>query len=309
MKKPFYLRNNTITDAGFSLIELALVLVIIGLIASSSISALTNQMRLAKETQTTAKMDTIEQAIAAYLAVNGRLPCPAHSMLPTTDTNFGLEHCTGIASKNMTTVPADFSQTGFIDQWIILGTIPTRTLQLPDEFMVDGWGNRFTFVITEGFAGWGDGAYGTPEKIYYFGNTSTGLLTVTDSEGGLRTDQAAYVFISHGPNGFGAWLHDGNGQRPISTDESEAENGSNNEAFNEFFVQKERTDVFDDVIRYKMKWQLTRAAGAIISNENCTTAHNIIDQFITCDSNKGMADCSSYLLAFANQVNKWCIQQ
>lgn len=293
------------------------MLIIIGLLVGGSITATNNQMAAAKKTQTLAKMDTLEQAIAAFVALNGRLPCPAHSGLLPSNPNFGIEFCTGDASKQVTPVPAGFQSVSGAsqgvaagDQWVIHGAVPVRTLQLPDEFIVDGWDNRFSFIVTEPLAGGHSDNYGTPPgNGYRLKDTTTGLLTVKDAAGGIRTNQAAYVFLSHGANGFGAWLHDGNAQRPASPNVDELENGSLSGGFNEIFVQKEANSQFDDIVRYKMKWQLVREAGAIISTPECSSANDILNQVISCNSSTAMPDCNSYLLSFANQVNNWCIQQ
>jgi hypothetical protein len=106
-------------------------------------------------------------------------------------------------------------------------------------------------------------------------------------------------------------LHDGNDQRPPSTNRDELDNGplaGPSGGFDHMVVQREANAKFDDIVDFKMKWQLTREAGALVSSVNCETATSIINQQISCAANS-MPDCNSYLLALANQVNKWCIQQ
>ncbi len=321
-------------STGFSLVELSVVLVIIGLIASSSLTAMNSQLAAAKRTQTLAKMQTIEKAIASFLAINNRIPCPAHSGLPLNNPASGQELCIGIASKSMTgALPAGYeTRTG--DPWIIAGSVPTKALQLPDEFMMDGWGNRFTYVMTEALGSGHSETYGPPANDFTFDDTTTGLITVKDGTSqtislsipigslltgkkkkttvkatitGTRTNEAAYVLLSHGPNRFGGWLHDGNGQWPASPNTDEQENSEWGKDFDEVFIQREANATFDDIVHYKMKWQLTREAGALISNNNCQTARALVNQTISCAEN-AMPDCNAYLLSLANQVRNWCIQ-
>lgn len=283
---------------GFSLVEMAIVLVVIALITGSIMSVGVSQIDAAQKAQTLNKMKAIEQALAGYLRINGRIPCPASSTLPIGNADFGIEYCTGTSSV------------GSGNTLVVQGAVPVVTLQLPNDFMFDGWGNRFTFVITQAFAGSGSN-YGTPTTTYYFGNSSAGQITVRDASGGSRTSQAVYVLISHGANGAGAWIKGGGGQQPVSTNTDEANNSQSTALgnFDQIFVQEETGEVFDDLVSYKMTWQLIREAGGVISDPVCTTAASVLNQSISCGSSPGSPNCSNYLQLLAAQVNKWCIQQ
>lgn len=67
---------------GFSLIEIALVLVIVGLALGGIMSALGPQLENKKVSDTQARIKEASDAIVAFAMVNGRLPCPA--ALPST---------------------------------------------------------------------------------------------------------------------------------------------------------------------------------------------------------------------------------
>ena len=107
---------------------------------------------------------------------------------------------------------------------------------------------------------------------------------------GERTSEAVMVLISHGRNGHGAYMRQGSSTRMdagyddgVSENESaEAENGSlgsgiDGKDFDNIFVQKSATGLFDDIVRYKLKWQLANDAGGITDDATCVGAENVED--------------------------------
>jgi prepilin-type N-terminal cleavage/methylation domain-containing protein len=64
-------------QSGFTLVELAVVVLLIGMIATMGISALNAQLANAAISATKKKQDTIKDALIAYLGKYKRLPCPA----------------------------------------------------------------------------------------------------------------------------------------------------------------------------------------------------------------------------------------
>ncbi|MCC7259625.1 MAG: prepilin-type N-terminal cleavage/methylation domain-containing protein, partial [Alphaproteobacteria bacterium] len=193
----------TARNAGFTLLELSIVIIIISMIASAGLTLGIKRTEGSKKEITQQRMDKIEDAIGAFLVRNGCLPCPADGSLAVSDASFGIGDavapCTACTTNVIATVPP-----------ISAGTVPIVDLQLSDEYMFDGWGRRFTYVIeptfatTAGFAEANMGAWGTKNgaiKVFARGDDST-----TPPE---RTNAAVAVLVSHGDNGHGAWLKDG----------------------------------------------------------------------------------------------------
>lgn len=65
-----------VQEQGFSLVELSIVLLVIGMLSSSVVIPLVSSMKQARVKQTTAQLSHIRQAMHGYLASAGRLPCP-----------------------------------------------------------------------------------------------------------------------------------------------------------------------------------------------------------------------------------------
>ena len=76
---------------GFSLVEMAVVLLIVGLLASVFLPATNTMMDNNRRKETRAKLEAIEQAMRRFVVVNGRLPCPANGALAPGNVEQGLE--------------------------------------------------------------------------------------------------------------------------------------------------------------------------------------------------------------------------
>ena len=71
--------------AGFSLVELSVVLVVIALITGMTVAAGVGALESTKRAATINKMDEIEKALLAFRIKYGRLPCPADATMAPTD--------------------------------------------------------------------------------------------------------------------------------------------------------------------------------------------------------------------------------
>lgn len=69
--------NHRITQRGFSLVELSIVILIMGLLLGGLMMPLSVQRENARLRDGADQLATIEAAIEGYALVNGRLPCPA----------------------------------------------------------------------------------------------------------------------------------------------------------------------------------------------------------------------------------------
>lgn len=244
---------------GFTLLELSIVLLILSLIAGGLLTALAQNTRISKEEELQSKLADIESAFIKFRRQYNRLPCPADGSLTISDAKFGVEAsnsgaCDGDPSANFN----DSSHTSG-------GVIPIRTIGLPDDYMFDPWGGRFTYAV--------DIRITAPSAFvdYPITDTSIGSITIVNGDDDDITDRAVAVVISHGTNGHGAFQRSGLRKNAGSTNANEQLNCHCNALgeptdFSPRFVTQPATvsaaDAsrnFDDTVRYWLRSQLYSA--------------------------------------------------
>jgi len=213
---------------GFTLTEIAVVLVIISLLMGYVVTTGSTYIEIQAIKQTQAKLKTVESALVGYVAVHGRLPCPANALSAN-----GLEHGSSAGCLD--------SQTNGVVPWVTLG--------LSKADGTDAWYNQITYRVgnqlwvTRGMdmtacdpAGT-DPTSATP-KLCAPGCSSASPdsctppaaflqagkgLDIRDPTGNLLMDSgaspssgAAFVLISHGKTGHGAFPSDSTNRIPSS---------------------------------------------------------------------------------------------
>jgi len=214
--------------AGFTLVELAIAITIIGLLFVLFLPVSSTLLNNKKRELSRQKLNIIETAMANYVAINKRLPCPADGTLST-----GLE-----VSRN-----ASQDCTGSQ----VNGVVPWVTIGLTKADIEDGWHHRITYRAGFGLTrdnaldmSWCDPA-GTKSVDMDAGTPPVGICspscvginmaTCTSTQNYLASKGfdirdgtgttlimsgtppaytgAAYVLISHGDNGYGAFSSEG----------------------------------------------------------------------------------------------------
>jgi prepilin-type N-terminal cleavage/methylation domain-containing protein len=222
----------TILRSGFTLIEMAIVLMIVGLLLGGVFVPLSAQMEQRNNSDTQKALSEIKEAIIGYALANGQLPCPAVPTIATGQANAGIARtppCTGASST---------------------GVLPWATLGVSET---DAWGNRYTYRVTSDFAdAIGNSTYGgcTPSPIpalASFGLCSVGNLNVLSAASGGTTIAANVpaVIISHGKNGAGAYTPNGT-QLAVSSNADEQGNSDGSTDNN--YVSHTPTSTFDDLV-------------------------------------------------------------
>lgn len=111
---------------GFSLIELAIVLVVVALLVGGLLVPLTMQVEQQRIRETQKTLEEIKEALVGFAIANGRLPRPAVSA--------------SNGSENTVNCASDAACTGFI---------PWATLGVPK---LDSWGKMIRYSVTPAFA-------------------------------------------------------------------------------------------------------------------------------------------------------------
>ena len=269
-------KKNNSASAGFTLVELAIVLSIIlffiGMIVSTGQARIEAQrINLTKE-----RMRLIMNSIMQYARTLNHLPCPGGANLSIDDAAYGVGEGTG---DNPVTTPCNITGNGnILTSTIVIGMVPVQTLVLPGDVALDGWGNRFTYVVDQdltfageafgttapggpiGYLNNGDPSASPPVPPHQYASPTVGNIIIRNRSGGANfKDEVAVLIISHGPNGFGAWKEKGGAQIAAGGNADENENindGVGGVTDNNIFVQTFRRDDFDDFLLYKTKGQL-----------------------------------------------------
>jgi hypothetical protein len=200
----------------------------------------------------------VQSALEQFASAAERLPCPANPAIDTGDAE------PAGASANCT-YPA--------------GTVPWRTIGLRREDSLDAWGWKISYRVYQGATGLtqtggasmvhcdtveptpagttasglcqssGAGAHNTSEAQFLSGK---GLNV---SSFGATTTDAAYVLVSHGPTGFGAYTTSGGQKQPNPANADELANLG---AAGPFVAKVAVTNVdpgsgtyFDDVLAFR----------------------------------------------------------
>jgi prepilin-type N-terminal cleavage/methylation domain-containing protein len=227
-------RNSKYSCRGFTLVELAMVLMIVGLLLGGLIVPLSAQMEQRRATETQKSLEEIREALVGYAVINGQFPCPADPTIPTGGANAG--------TPRAGTPPCTASNSTGVVPWVTLGVNET-----------DAWGNRFTYRLTPEFAdAIADATYGcvptAPPANASFALCSPGTLDVLDAAGGANVAiDVPAVVISHGKNSGGAYTQQGT-QVPISGNADEQENSDGDT--NTSYVSHTPTSGFDDQVTW-----------------------------------------------------------
>ena len=226
---------------GFTLLELAIVLTIIGVIIGTGLMTLTAAVQATEYNATVAKMAAIDKALLTFSTKWNRIPCPGDLTLTPTSLASGTSPASSIASSyyanttvmagadygaeagsdassaigvgtgvcvgtNMTP-QANFSATSGVAE----GAVPTKALDLSDDYLYDGWGRRFRYAVDPSATVAGS----IPSMTL-----SCSPITIYDSLGNVRSAAAIYAIISHGANGHGAYTSSGTTHSASSTNQN-----------------------------------------------------------------------------------------
>lgn len=232
---------------GFSLIEMAVVIAIMGILMTFGIRLATSFQNKGAFSATAERQKQIKDVLTAFLAREGRLPCPADPAAMT-----------GVADCDPTKNP---------------GLIPFQTLGIPKSSAMDGWDRYFTYVVWNdadtsqctGAAPFDDVTNNenwtaniahpiSPFKTFHDGTNGCLMIEEADAGGAVTNRRRAVALvISHGPNGFGGYTAKGEKIAfPVddAADHPEKKNSIGNGASitTAFRTQPINLEGFDDIV-------------------------------------------------------------
>lgn len=147
---------------GFSLVELAIVLVIVALLIGGMLVPLSAQREIQRSNETQRKLSEIKEALLGFAVINGRLPCPTTTTDPA-NANYGIEDAACIN---------------------IEGYLPWKSLGVEE---IDAWGSKRTASADPFYGFWRyrvDSAF----SIAFTLNTNpSSALVIQDASGNVLT--------------------------------------------------------------------------------------------------------------------------
>ncbi|MGA7178186.1 MAG: type II secretion system protein [Thiobacillaceae bacterium] len=226
---------------GFTLIELAIVLVVLTLLAGGVLVPLTKQIEVERIRSTRQIMEDTKQALIGYAmshtATNGKpyLPCPDIDNNGTEDRNLATGQC--IRTE---------------------GIFPWATLGVGNA---DAWGNRLRYRVATDLAipqnhdfansTSGFGSSTTIDGKYQIRVVTPPNSTYTDPAGTPGIPVIAAIVVSNGPNGWGAMNSNGVSEAaPTSADEQENLNGDPTFISRSPSEASPTTTEFDDIVTW-----------------------------------------------------------
>lgn len=232
--------NKKTTQHGFTLIEMCIVLLIIGILIAPAISIYNQYETSRKIEQTNNALKDTANNIEGFLTNYGRYPCPAPADAVPGDIDYGYEECgasTGIQVVASNRAASDFPAS---NNNVLIGSIPFRTLNLQETQVNDGYGNRLTYAVTQ---------VQTDIQTYRPNLGGISLIDNASPAASVITppDTAPFAIVAHGDANDGAVSYSGT---TIGTCASgltlDVENCNNDSTF----LVSDKTQEYDDNVVY-----------------------------------------------------------
>lgn len=239
MIRPFRPRDSQTGTVGFTLLEMTIVLIVVGLVIGMVAPLIGQITDSTREKSTSVRLDGIEEAIVAFVRSEGRVPCPADPSA----TPLGEE-------RN------SCNSTGTDD-----GIVPFRSLGLSEEAVLDGYGQFISYHVDDTYA---DNSLSAPLVAGGFCGVADNNITVDDEDGDdlSPTQEVVYVLVSHGENGFGRFNPSSSNRiSDTSGGDFEDENADDDDNFVATkFLHEDVTDgPYDDQIAWSTKNNIANA--------------------------------------------------
>lgn len=222
--------SNLSSETGFSLLEIAIVMLILGLIGGLSLPLITAQINRAGIVKTRTNQEYALNAIAAYVEKNRIFPCPADPQVSGSDYGLEQKECQGKKGE---------------------GILPFKTLGMSEIYAKDGFKHLMTYVVDPGL---------THRKNQNLLQTvEGGQITIKNEEGvsvlpqkeakkgPISPNFIALLLISHGESGVGAFT--GKGQSTKFSGKASPQKKENSDG-NFIFIEGHQSG---DILRWETR--------------------------------------------------------
>lgn len=227
--------KNNISEKGFTLVEIAVVLVIVGLLVGSFIGTFAERIETTRRDNTNQELSEIKQVLMAYVYTNSPLflPCPDTDMPPN-----------GLENRN---VGGDCAAGNAV------GSLPWFNLGMAHA---DAWNTRYSYWVNP------DYSINTGFNMTTGEVNSAQINTRINNNAIAIVPNAVAVIFSRGKNGFGGVSVEGVNRNPIPPvgHDDELENADANATFMSRYVTDEGVaaagGAFDDILVWINSYEL-----------------------------------------------------
>jgi outer membrane protein assembly factor BamB/type II secretory pathway pseudopilin PulG len=248
---------------GYSLLELSISILIIGLLTTGGLTLLSEEYKENKRNLTRDEMREIDDGLAVYLRENDKLPCPASLTALEGSAEYGREtDCTDTTPPTGTYRVEHPSGSG---TYVRVGAVPFYDMEMPDEYLADAWLGRYVYAVSEPL---------TTSTT----SSSVGNITIKDAGSDITTE-AAWSLISIGKDNAGAYAARSSNQiLPCNSGTMDEENCDYSDGefrdtvFNDGSVT---ANFFDDQIRWKTVALMFSGAGSSSGLPSCSSGETI----------------------------------
>jgi prepilin-type N-terminal cleavage/methylation domain-containing protein len=129
-------------ERGFTIVEIAVTLVIVGLLLAGSLGPLSTRVEQAQRQKTMELLEEAKEALLGFAAIHGYLPCPTTEKDPN-NPNYGLA---------ATSCPPASLANDAILPWATLGVSPTDAWARPRTQTSDPWASYWRYRVDGNFA-------------------------------------------------------------------------------------------------------------------------------------------------------------
>lgn len=207
-------------ESGFSLAFVVILITLAGIAAATLMVSSQKDAHWNPLLETHKKLEKIQEALIAFQRTNKYLPCPAPLNVNSSNAAYGIA-----SPANPAACAGSFAH----------GAVPFRTLMLPEDYGVDAWDGKITYIVTSSLS----------TTAGFIGGTGN-LSVQTDS---ASITGVAYVLVSHGKDGGGYYR---NGTSRTATTLSAGVEAENWDADSQVVAishnYSQNTNYFDDIV-------------------------------------------------------------
>lgn len=232
-------RDDRGAERGFSLLEVSVVLIVIGLLIVPIIVMYNQYIKSRQIGQTRSAISMVDSALIKYVAKFGRYPIPSDPNIPMGAAGFGQSAVPPAGPWPLCTNPSGgvvcrTNVNTFGGAEVLIGAVPFAEIGIPFNSSLDGYGARFTYAVTSSLtvtATYNEGAGAIEVRNNAGVSRYFSDILPADGTDDLTVPRSHAIIISHGEDGRGAFTLGGLIATPCAGAGRDIENCNNDGLF------------------------------------------------------------------------------